>query len=403
MVEFGKVMNEVVERPRGTFLDRGIPNPMHGGFGSSNIVEGVIRKVHTDEANNVTFTCDVVTQKGEQKARVPILFPYANAKGTAGILSVPNQNDRCLIALGAGNTAYIIGFHAAPQLSESRGTPALNGEAPQKATFGTSQLIPGAIELKTAQKNRILLHPGGSILVDAKTDLFTFYNSVSSTIQTLARNLSLTTAGGRMLWKEGDEKAQRTMQFAATLFTRSATKENLDKGALRGGARMSIIFSEDANHFFLEVKDSNDITSRIQLGPNGVILTSGDGTNQGSIAVSPNGNFLLIAGSETGPNTKLSLSEDAISIAAFLQTSPMATVVAETNGKVTVSSNQEVKVESPKVTIQSAQVITQGGRTNLGAPGGQGVARQNDAISGACPAGSVSGIISSASSMVTAL
>ena len=386
-----------------TFLARGMPNPLQSGFASSNIVEGTIKKVHTDEANNVTFTCDVVTHKGEQKQRVPLIFPYANAVGRAGIWSVPNENDRCLIALGAGNAAYIIGFHAAPQLSSSRATPTLGKEAPKKATFGTTQLLPGAIELRTTEQNRILLHPGGSILIDAKTDLFTFYDAVSSTIRSMARNLRITTAGGGVLWKEGDEKAQRTMKFAATLFTRSATKENRDKGALRGGARMSVIFSEDANHFFIEVKDSNDITSRIQIGENGVIITSGDGINQGSIAVSPDGNFLLIAGSETGPNTKLSLSPSAISIAAFLQTSPMATVVAETNGKVTLSSNQEVKVESPKVTIQSAQVVTQGGRTNLGSPGGLGVARLLDPIVGSCSTGPVSGIINLASQMVTAL
>jgi hypothetical protein len=380
-----------------------MPNPLFSGFAASNIVEGTIKKVHTDEANNVTFTCDVVTQKGEQKSRVPILFPYANAVGTAGCWAIPNQNDRCLVALGPGNTSYIMGFHAAPQMSSSRGTPTLGKASPKKATFGVSQLIPGAIEFRTAAQNRILLHPGGSIAIDAKTDLFTFYDAVASTIETLARNMKITTAGGRMIWKEGDEKAQRSMSFVAQLFTKSATKENRDKGVLRGGARLQVIFSEDANHFFIEVKDSNDITSRIQLGPNGVILTSGDGTNQGSIAIAPDGNFLLIAGDPAGPNTKLSLSEDAISVAAFIATSPMATVVAETNGKVSISSDQEVKVESPKVTLQSAQVITQGGRTNLGAPGGQGVARQNDTISGACSTGAVAGIISSASSMVTAL
>lgn len=401
MLESGKVM--IVERQSESFLDRGIRSPQHGGFGTSNIVEGTIKKVHTDEANNVTFTCDVVTQKGEQKSRVPILFPFANATGTAGIWSVPNQNDRCLIALGPGNTAYIMGFHAAPQLSESRGTPTLKGESPLKATFGVSQLIPGAIELRTAQQNRILLHPGGSIAIDVKTDLFTFYNAVNSTIQTLARSLSLTTAGGRVLWKEGDEKAQRSMKFEATLYTKAATKENLDKGSLRGGARMSMIFSEFANHFFLEVKDTNDITSGIKIGPDGIILTSGNGITQGSIAVSPNGNFLLIAGSETGPNTKLSLAPDAISIAAFLQTTPMATVVAETRGVVTISSDQEVKVQAPKVTIDAAQATLKGGFVNLGGMGGFGAARYMDQVAGSCPAGTVIAQIMTASPTVAVM
>jgi hypothetical protein len=398
MLESGKVMHD-----RQTFLDRGAPNPLFGGFGGSNLVEGTIKKVHTDESNNVTFTCDVVTQKGEQKQRVPLLFPYANAVGRAGIWAVPNENDRCIIALGAGNTAYILGFHAAPQLSDSRATPTLGKEAPKKATFGSTQLVPGAIELRTTEQNRILLHPGGSILIDAKTDLFTFYDSISGTIRTLTRNMTITTAGGQMLWLEKDEKAQRSMEFIAQLFTKSATQENLDKGELRGGAGLQVIFSETAKHFFIEVKDSNNITSRIQMGPDGVILTAGNGTNQGSIAVSPAGNFLLIAGNPSGKNTKLSLAPDAIAIAAFQGSSPMATVVAETNGKVTLSSQQEVKVESPKVTIQSAQVITQGGRTNLGSPGGLGVARQNDPVVGSCSTGAISGIIVGASSMVTAL
>jgi hypothetical protein len=392
----------VTEGPPKTYLDR--DNPYFGALQSSNVVEATIKQVHTDEANNVTFTADVVTVKGEPKWRVPFLFPYANAIGTAGIMSVPNVGDSCVVALLAGNSPYIIGYHSVPQVEEARSSAAAGSAAPLlKGTFAKSQLTPGGIEFRTPRQNRLLLHPGGSIDIEARNDLFTFYDAVSSTIENLSRNVRTFTAGGTILWTEGKEKAQQSMEFLANLYTKSVTQENLDKGELRGGAKMTVLFSEKANHFFLEVKDSNDITSRIQIGENGVIITSGDGTNQGSIAVSPDGNFLLVAGSETGPNTKLSLSEDAISIAAFLATSPMATVTAETNGKVTVSSDQEVKLDSPKIVLQgTTSVETMAPQTNLGGLGGLGVARTMDGIIG-FGIGVVSGYITGGSTMVTAL
>jgi hypothetical protein len=114
------------------------------------------------------------------------------------------------------------------------------------------------------------------------------------------------------------------------------------------------------------------------------------------MAVSPDGNFALIAGDPNGAHTQVSISESAVAITALLASSVMATVVAETNGEVKISSEQ-------KITIDAPQVITQGGRTNNGAQGGMGVARMNDPIVGTCPTGGVGGSIIGGSSMVTAL
>ena len=89
--------------PAPSFLDRN-PNPFFGDFSNSNFVEATIKKVHTDEANNVTFTADVVTVKNEVKRRVPFMLPYASAAGDAGIFIVPNVGDKCLLAMAAGNS-----------------------------------------------------------------------------------------------------------------------------------------------------------------------------------------------------------------------------------------------------------------------------------------------------------
>jgi hypothetical protein len=364
--------------PPTTFLERH-ENPFFGGFQASNIVEARIVKVHTDEANNVTMTADVVTIKGEQKYRVPFLFPHVNADGTAGIFAVPNVGDRCLIVLAAGNLPYIAGYHSAAELEEGRASAVLasstgngrDGEA-LKGGFARTQLIPGAIELRSPMGNRLLVHPGGSIAIDAKSDLFTFYDAVLTSVTTLTRGYRLLSAGGSVLWDEGREKTKRSMSLAATFFTKSATKENLDAGELRDGARMQILFSEDANHFFLEIKDKDDITSRIAIGPNGIILTSGDGTNSGSITLAPSGNFSLAAGDPAGIHTQLDLSPTAIAISAFTSAGPpVATVLAETNGNVTVSSNVKVLLDAP--IVQSTKL------TQL-ALGGLGVARLNDRV-----------------------
>lgn len=370
-----------------TFLDRN-PNPFFGAHQLSNLEEGTIKEVHVDEANNVTMTATVVTMKGAQKQRVPFLFPYASVNGTAGIFVVPQVGDECLVAHAAGNIAYIIGYHPAPQVFSGRPSAALAqtgaSGAAHKGTFAQTQLIPGSIELKTVGGNRLLIHPGGSIAIDSKTDLFTFYDAVKSTVTTLCRSQELFTAGGSSRWVEGEEKSQRSMSYTAELFTKSATKENLSAGPTRGGARMQILFSEAAQHFFLEVTDQNDITSRISIGPNGVILTSSDGVNQGSITVSPSGNFNLIAGDPAGLHTQLDLDPNAIAISAFTGPTVLATVQSTTDGKVNVSSQQQVVVDSPKVNVNSISEIiltaprvgTQGGQTNLSALGGLGVVRR---------------------------
>lgn len=348
-------------------------NPLFKGFQASNIVEGTVVKVHTDDANNVTMTADVVTIKNEFKPRVPMLFPYASADGTAGVFAIPSVGDRCVLALAAGNSAYIIGYHAAPQLSPGRSSAALaaQGEDGQtlKGTFAKTQLIPGALEMRTAYGNRVLVHPGGSIVIDARKDLYSFYDAVSSTLTHLSRSHKLFTAGGFALWEEGREKAKRSMGFNAQLFTKAATQENLDAGALRGGAKMSVLFSESANHFLLEVTDQNGITSRIAIGPNGVILSSSDGAQSGSITVAPSGNFSLAAGDPGGLHTQLDLAPSAIAIAAYSGPTPIAAVTAETNGKVQVSAQTEVTLSAPRV-------VTKDGLTALGALGGMGAVRR---------------------------
>ncbi len=384
-----------------TFLDRG-ENPLFGGFQASNIVEGTIVKVHTDEANNVTMTCDVVTIKNETKTRVPLLFPYASAAGDAGIFAIPNVGDKCLVSMVAGNLAYVTGYHSTSRLNQGRASAALASSGTSgkslKGGFSSNQLIPGAIELRSPAKNRILVHPGGSIAIDARRDLFTFYDAISATVETLSRQNKTFTAGGQVLWTEGLEKSKRSMALAGTFYTKSATKENLDAGALRGGAKMTLLFSEQANHFFLEVKDKDSITSRIAIGPNGIILTSGNGSTSTSIIVDPAGNFGLIAGPPGGLHTELSIAPTAIAITAKNGASPLATVLAETNGNVTITSQVKVIISAPQVT-------TEGGQTGLAALGGLGVARMTDpvvvfGVMGG--SGSASGIIRGASAAVTA-
>lgn len=361
-----------------SYLDRERDNPFFGGFQASNIVEATIVKVHADEANNVTFTVDVVTIKNELKSRVPLLFPYANQSGGAGIFSIPNVGDKCIVALGAGNIAYVIGFHPSPQVITGRGTPTLAGAngsgASQKGSFGTgNQLVPGAIEMKSPGGNRVLVHPGGSIAIDARTDLFQLFDPVRSTIQALSRSREIFTAGGSLCWREGKEKSKRSMAFEGQLFTKAATKENTEAGPTRGGARMQVVFSEKANHFFLEILDQNDIRSRIAMGPNGVILEASDGTNKGSIVVGPSGNFSFVAGDPLGLHTQLDLAPSAVAITALQGTTPLATVQADTSGFVNISAQAEVLIDAPTV-------VTQGGLTALAGLGGFPVTRVLDQV-----------------------
>lgn len=401
----------MTEEPK-SFLERGAPNPFFGGFQGSNIVEATVVKVHTDEANNATFTVDVVTIKNEMKSRTPILYPYANATGTAGIRAIPNVGDKCVVALGAGNVAYVIGFHSSAQLIESRGsasnlTSGLNGNgaAALKGTFGQTDLIPGAVEMCSPGGNRVLVHPGGSIAIDAKQELFTFYDAVKDTMTSLARSSELFTAGGSMCWKEGKEKAKRSMAFEAQLFTKSATDENLNAGALRGGARMRVVFSEVANHFFLEITDEDGIVSRIAIGPNGIILTSSDGVNQGSISVDPSGAFNFVAGDPLGLHTQLDLSPTVIAISAFNAAALLATLQADTAGKVTVSSQVETIIDSTsKVTLQAPQTSSQGGLTSLGGLGGLGIVRTIiDPVIVFTHVGPATGFVQTGSALNTAL
>ncbi len=176
-----------------------------------------------------------------------------------------------------------------------------------------------------------------------------------------------------MRWTEGKEKSKRSMSFIGNLFTKSATKENVNAGPTRGGARMQVVFSESANHFFLEITDQNGITSRIAIGPGGVILSSEDGTNQGSIVVGPTGNFNFVAGDPAGLHTRLDLAPSAIAISAFNGATPIAQVGADTTGKVTVSAQTEVLIDAPTV-------ITQGGFTALAGLGGFPVTRILDQV-----------------------
>lgn len=357
-----------------SFVERSTtPNPLFKGFETSNIVEAEIREVHTDEANNVNFTATVVTIKGEVKHRLPFLFPYASEKGDAGIFVVPQVGDQCLVALAAGNSGYIIGYHPAVQVEDARASTSLLASSGSsktlRGTFAKSQLIPGSMEMRTAAGNRILMHPGGSIAIDAKQDLFTFYDAVSSTIESLCRSMQYFTAGGFVLWDEGKEKTKPSMSFQAEMFTKSATKENVEAGPTRGGAHLTLLFSEKANYFLLSIEDQNGIKSKIAIGPGGIILTSGNGVTQGSIAVSPNGNFSLSAGDPNGIHTQLDLAPEAIAITALNGPQPLATVQATGDGAVVVSGQQDVKVQSDiSVEVVAAEV-------GLGSLGGLGVVR----------------------------
>lgn len=358
------------------------PAPPSGAFQISSIVEATIKNINVDESNNVTFTADVVTHKNETKHRVPFMFPYASADGSAGVFSVPIVGDKCLVALTPGNAAYIIGYHPAVQTSSGKASAALMSSLPTpasgtkslKGTFAKSQLLPGAIEIKAREGNRVLLHPGGSIAIDAQVDLFTFYDAISSTIESLCRSHQLFTAGGFVLWEEGKEKTKKSMKFQAELFTKSATEENVNAGATRGGAKMTVLFSEEANHFLLVVEDENGIKSQIAIGPGGIILTSGNGTTSGSIAVSPDGNFALIAGNPNGLHTQIGLSESAIAMAALNGPTPLATVQASTDGQVQISGQTKVEIES------QVQVAVVGTQVNLGSLAGLPVARLLDPV-----------------------
>jgi hypothetical protein len=364
----------MVDEAPANFLDR-MPNPYFGEFQASNVVEGTINRVHTDEAQNVTLTADVVTFKNELKSRVPFLLPYANYSGTAGIYAVPSVGDKCLVALAAGNQPYIVGYHPAPSVELGRATAATGGANQSlKGSFARTQLIPGSIMLRTIGENQLMMHPGGSIAIDSRQDLYTFYDAVLSTITHLCRQYRVFSAGGSMLWTEGQEKSKTSMTYAADLFTKSATKENLEAGPLRGGAHLKVLFSEQANHFYIKVEDDQNITGQIQIGPNGVIISASDGTNQGSIAISPSGNFSFIAGDPAGMHSQLDLAPTSAAMTSFTGSMPLATVVTDgSSNKVTVSSLGQVVIDAP-------QVVTQGGITSLGALGGLPNAKMLDAV-----------------------
>lgn len=357
------------------YLDR-MENPLFGAFQASNVVEATITKVHSDEAQNVTLTADVVTFKNELKSRVPFLFPYANFYGTAGIYAVPSVGDKCLVALAAGNQPYVVGYHPAPVVQPGRAvaSTAGSGAMPLKGTFARTQLIPGSIMLRTIGENQLMMHPGGSISIDSREDLYTFYDAVLSTITHLCRQYKVFSAGGSMQWTEGQEKSKTSMTYAAELNTKSATKENLAAGPTRGGAKLNILFSEQANYFYIKVLDQNNISGQVQIGPNGVIITASDGTNKGSIAVSPGGNFSFIAGDPAGMHSQLDLSPTSAAMTSFSGSAPLATVITDgSSQKTTVSSLGQVIIDAPLV-------VTQGGITSLGALGGLPNAKILDAV-----------------------
>lgn len=361
-----------MQEDKQTFLDKH-NNPFFGGMAGSNFVEGTVVKVQTDDANNVTFTADVVTIKNEFKQRVPLLFPYASADGQAGLFVVPNVGDKCLIGLAAGNTPYIVGFHPAVEIQPGRASAALaagsGSGAALKGTFANGrQLIPGAIEMRTPFGNRIMVHPGGSVAIDSRQDLFSFWDAVAGKLTHFCRSYEVFSAGGQSLWEEGDEPSKRSMSYAATLYTKSATKENVGNGPLRGGAKMSILFGEKAKYFLLDIVDENGIDSKIAIGPGGIILTSGDGTNQASIVIGPSGNFSFIGGDPAGLHTEMDISGTAIAMTAFDAATPIATVQASTDGSVKISSEQQVTIDAP-------QTVQQNGLMALGGLGGMGVVR----------------------------
>ncbi len=353
------------------------PNPLFKGFEDSNIVEATVKNVNVDDQNNVTFTVDVVTIKGEVKRQVPCLFPWASVDGVAGIFSVPQVGDKCLVALGAGNLAYLLGYHPSAQLSQAKASQTLlaagQPAGAEKGTFAQSQMLPGTIEIKSSLGNRVLIHPGGSIAIDARVDLFTFYDAVTSTIESMCRSYQLLTAGGQMLWVEGNEKTKRSMKFQADLFTKSATQENLAAGATRGGKKLLALFDED-HDLVLQVTDSNGVQSTITIGSNGVILSSGSGPTQGSIVVSPTGNFSLSAGDPNGIHTELDLSPEAIAISALNGPEPMATVQALASGQVNMSAETEVELQTDGI------VSVIGTEVFLGELGGIPVARLGDQV-----------------------
>lgn len=362
-----------------TFLDRN-PNPFWGAHQLSPVQEGTVVKVNTDDETNVTFTADVITPMNEQKKRVPFLFQYASAAGDAGVFSVPQVGDKCLIALVAGNQPYIIGYHPSAQAERARASALLarRGESPRavKGTFARTQLLPGGTEIRGPAGNRVLVHPSGSIAIDSRTDLFSFYNAVSGSLTHFSRSYFVFTAGGSIRWGEGQEKAQRSMKLSGEFFTKSATTENVDAGPLRGGARMSLLF-EDAigtgsapPHFLLDISNE-DVSNRISIGPGGISLTSQTGSTTSILTIGGGGQQTFIAGDPNGLHTQLDLSPEAVAITALSGPTTLATVIADTSGSVTVSSQSQITVNAP--------VVQTSGITQL-ALGGPGVVRSTDII-----------------------
>lgn len=379
------------------FLERS-PNPLFGQYQASNIEEATVVKVHTDEANNVTGTVDVVTIKNSQKTRVPLLFPYASANGESGIFSIPEIGDRCLIGYIAGNQNYVIGFHPSLRMAEGRPSAAsrtTSGGRPEKGSFSfKSQLLPGGMEIRGRQGNRIMMHPGGPIMIEARPDLLTFYDTTTLTVTSLARSFRMFSAGGSVSWKENDEESKNSQDFTAELFSKSARPENLEAGAKRGGALWRILFGEKADYFAMSVSD-DDVDNQVIMGPNGMVFTSP--------------NFSLRAGDPQGTHVELTLVPDAIAISSKQGLTTLATVFAESSGKVTVTSNQETIINSTaKVTVDAPQVTTTGGLTDL-ADGGFAVAIADSIlgsvktfVTGGSSSGVHNGMIVQGSTRVTA-
>jgi hypothetical protein len=130
---------------------------------------------------------------------------------------------------------------------------------------------------------------------------------------------------------------------------------------------MTMLFSEQANHFFIEVTDKDDITSRISIGPNGIILTSSDGTSQGSISVGPSGSFSFIAGDPLGDHTQLDLAPGTAALSA------LSGVVLKASVQVNTTAGTAVVTAATKVTVD-APIVETTKMTQL-ALGGLGVAR----------------------------
>lgn len=377
----------------GSFIERDA-SPLFGGFQASNIQKGKIVKVHTDRTKTVTLTVDVVVGQ-TRKERVPILFPLASSRGSqpelppAGIFYVPNVGDECLLCHVPGNQAYVMG--STPTLQVRKSVPSVrvkeesgSSEA-YEGTFnpGGMHLEPGAIEMLSNQGNRLLLHPSGINLLQASDSVFSVQNPVRNRIDTLTRSYRLDSAGGSIIWEEGTEQAKRSMAFSAEMFTKSSTPENIAEEKVRGGSRLTVQLKEQPqNTFLISLLDANDRTGTIGFGQSGITISARDGaSNESSLLVAPTGYNLIAGNQAAGPNVRLILEQNSITMAAYQGTTPVAAVIAESNGQVTVEADNNVYVKGAQVNVEAlGEVNIKAGRVGLGL-GGRGVARQLDQVS----------------------